>query len=259
MKNGIGSLFDVSDRVVVITGGGGYLGQAICETLAGQGARVYSLRRSVSVSRNSPSIAGLTHLPCDVRQPKDFAKTLEKILKKEKKIDTLINNANDTQRERWEELNLKKWRDGFRGSLDHYFSCAQVALPYLVKSGSGVIVNVASIFGFLAPDQRVYPRDIRGPTAHHAAAKAGIIQLTRYLAVKFASCNLRVNSISPGWFPKPGSRERPAYLRRIAEKIPLQRIGRAPEIGGPVLFLVSRASEYMTGQNLVVDGGYSTW
>ena len=254
---GLGSLFDVSDRVVVITGGGGYLGKAICEVLAGNGARVYSLCRSAP--RGSIPAPGLTHLTCDVRNPGDFTKSLKKILKKEKKINTLINNANDAQREKWEELSLKKWRAGFRGSLDHYFSCAHLALPHLLESGSGVMVNIASIFGFLAPDERVYPRDIRGPSAHHAAAKAGIIQLTRYLAVKFASRKLRVNCISPGWFPKPGGRERPAYLRRISEKIPLQRIGRAPEIGGTVLFLVSRASEYMTGQNLVVDGGYSTW
>lgn len=251
------SLFDVSDRVVVVTGGGGYLGQAICETLCGHGARVYSIRRSAT--RSAGSVSGLVHLTCDVRNSGDFAKTLNKILKKEKKINTLINNANDAQREKWEELSLKKWRAGFRGSLDHYFSCAHSALPHLLESGSGVMVNIASIFGFLAPDERVYPHDIRGPSAHHAAAKAGIIQLTRYLAVKFASQNLRVNCISPGWFPKPGRRERPAYLRRISEKIPLQRIGRAPEIGGSVLFLISRASEYMTGQNLVVDGGYSTW
>jgi gluconate 5-dehydrogenase len=105
----------------------------------------------------------------------------------------------------------------------------------------------------------MYPADIHGPSAHHAAAKAGILQLTRYLAAEWASQGIRVNSVSPGWFPQKRGPERPDFMDEVNSRIPMGRIGQPSEIAGAVIFLIGDASSYVTGQNLVVDGGYSIW
>jgi gluconate 5-dehydrogenase len=127
------------------------------------------------------------------------------------------------------------------------------------KQGRGVIINNASLWGIVSPDPRTYLDLKNEPPIFLPAAKAGVVQLSKYLAVLYASKGIRVNAISPGFFPQRRGPDRPDYMREITARIPMARIGLPHEIAGIVAFLFSDAASYMTGQNIIVDGGYTLW
>lgn len=209
---------------------------------------------------NDGSLAGKIECRrCDVFNEPEFAMLVESIWNQGGRVDALINNANSAKRETWEELDKNAWLAGMDGALTHYFTCAKAVSNYMLKAGGGTIVNTSSLFGFLAPNFRMYPEGIRGPAAHHSAAKAGVLQLTSYLAALWGERGIRVNAVSPGFFPQKRGPERPDFMRELQIRIPMGRIGQPPDLVGAVVFLVSDASAYVTGQNLVVDGGYSLW
>jgi NAD(P)-dependent dehydrogenase (short-subunit alcohol dehydrogenase family) len=248
-------LFRLSGKVIIITGGMGYLGRAISEGLSEFGAYVIVLgRRNLELS-----LPRIEYIECDVQNDLAFQKVVNDVAIRYGKIDGLVNNANSSNREAWEELDVEKWRAGFEGTLTHVFSCSKIVAKHMTNNGQGVIVNNASIFGLLAPNANMYPEGIRGPSAHHAAAKAGVIQLTKFLAAELAKDGVRVNVVTPGWFPQKRGPERPDFMANVNERIPMGRIGQPSEIVGAFIFLLSEASSYITGQNLIVDGGYSIW
>jgi len=258
-------IFSLRERVVIVTGGCGHLGRELCKGLAAFGAQV------VALGRNEDRFLDLLHANqadapgqiecrrCDVQDEAAFATIMADVARKYRHIDALINNANNSRRESWAELDKAGWRAGLDGTLTHQFTCAKIAGEYLLKADHGSIVNIASLFGMLAPQFGMYPEGIRGPAAHHAVAKAGVLQLTKYLATMWAAQGLRVNAITPGWFPQKRGPERPDFMREVTSRIPMGRIGQPPDLVGAAIFLVSNASAYMTGQNLVVDGGYTIW
>ena len=248
-------LFALSGKVIVITGGMGHLGGAISEGLSDFGAHVVVLgRRNLNLL-----LPNIEYIECDVQNESTFQSVIDDVAMRYGKIDGLVNNANSSNRERWEELDSEKWRAGFEGTLTHVFSCSKIVAQHMTKNGRGVIVNNASIFGLLAPDANMYPEGISGPSAHHAAAKAGVIQLTKFLAAELAKDGIRVNVVTPGWFPQKRGPERLDFMANVNQRVPMGRIGQPCEIVGAFIFLLSEASSYITGQNLIVDGGYSIW
>lgn len=252
------NLFKLDGQVVMVTGGTGHLGREISKGLADFGAHV------VALGRNTERFAGLAAkniecVKCDVQDEPAFTTAVADVRQRHGRIDGLVNNANAAKRETWDELDAGAWRAGLDASLNHYFTCTKVVANHMLQAGRGAIVNNASIFGFVAPNAAMYPEGIRGPAAHHAAAKAGILQLTRYLAAQWAGQGIRVNAVSPGWFPQKRGPERPDFMRNVTARIPMARIGQPAELVGAVVFLMSDAASYVTGQNLVVDGGYSLW
>jgi gluconate 5-dehydrogenase len=251
-------LFSLEGRVIVVTGGTGHLGRAISQGLAGFGARVIVVARNPERFRELES-AQIECMSCDVQDGEAFTKVVEDVHERHGHIDGLVNNANAAKRETWQELDGAAWQAGLDATLNHYFACTRTVATRMLAAGRGVIVNNASIFGFIAPTFSMYPEGIRGPSAHHAAAKAGILQLTRYLAAQWGERGVRVNAISPGWFPQKRGPDRPDFMREVTTRIPLGRIGQPQDLVGAVVFLVSDASSYVTGQNLVVDGGYTIW
>lgn len=251
--------------MVIVTGGAGHLGSEISKGLASFGARVIVVGRSETrfpqvMEFNSPELLGEIECHvCDVTDEAAFAKLVASTLSTYGKVDALVNNAAAGKREKWEDLDKEGWLQGLEGSLNHYFTCTKAVSKHMLEAGKGTIINNASLWGFLAPNPKVYLDLGNEPPVHTAAAKGAVLQMTRYLAALWGPKGIKVNAFSPGWFPKKGGPERPDYLREITSRTPMERIGTPQDLVGAVIFLVSDASAFMTGQNLVVDGGYSIW
>ncbi len=259
-------LFSLNDRVIIVTGGAGHLGAEISRGLAAFGARVVVVGRDKThfdeLLRHDTFESGgrIECHACDVSDDQAFAELVERTWRDHGRIDALINNAASGARQKWEALDKSEWLKGLEeNGLHHYFTCTKIVGEYLLAAGRGAIVNNASLWSFLAPDFKVYLDLNNEPSVHAAVAKGGIVQMTRYLAALWGPKGVRVNAFTPGWFPKRRGPDRPDYLREITSRVPAGRIGTPSDIVGVVVFLVSDASAYMTGQNVVVDGGYSIW
>jgi NAD(P)-dependent dehydrogenase (short-subunit alcohol dehydrogenase family) len=189
------------------------------------------------------------------------------------RVDILINNAALTVKgggelaaeyfAPFEDYPLALWEQALKVNLTGVFLCCQAVGKRMVAQKSGVILNIASDVGTISPDHRIYEGVVHAQTgkpfntpAAYAATKAGVINLTRYLATYWAPHGIRVNALSPGGVYAGHD---PQFVRNISERIPLGRMARANEYQGAVLFLVSTASSYMTGANLIVDGGRTAW
>ena len=269
-----GEMFNLAGRVAVVTGGGGLLGSEICRGLADFGALVVvvdiDMMRAVSVADGIES-AGLgtaVAYECDVSIEISVQQMVAGVVSKFGRIDILINNAAgksdniDSFFEELENYDIKEWRSIMSVNLDGMFLVArEIGKTMCRQSGGGSIVQTASIYGVVAPDQRIYEgshylgREINTP-AVYSASKAGVIGLTRHLATYWAESGVRVNSISPGGIE---SGQNSQFISKYSQKVPMNRMGRSEEIVGAVLFLASDASSYVTGHNLVIDGGLSCW
>lgn len=259
------NIFQLTGRVIIVTGGAGHLGRSICEGLAAFGAHAVAVGRNEDRLRalrdtSRPGASGSVECRvCDVNDVRAFTDVAEHVFKEHGRIDGLVNNAHAAGREKWEELDKAGWLAGLEGTLNHYFTCTKIVGEYLLKAGSGAVANNASLFSFLVPNAKMHLDLNNMPPVHYAAAKGAVLQMTRYLAALWGERGVRVNAFSPGWFPQKRGPDRPDYLRELTSRIPMARIGQSADLVGTVVFLLSDASAYVTGQNLVVDGGYSLW
>jgi len=254
-------LFSLQGRVVLLTGGYGYLGQAVANGLAESGARVFVLGKSEEKFRQafsgSKSIAFET---CDVGQTASVEAAFASVAKGAGKIDVLINNAFFCRGNDVEKMSDDDWEFSIEGTLNSVHRCVRAALPYLKKQGRGKIINVSSIYGMVSPHFSIYedfPQHLN--PSHYGAAKAGVIQLTRYFAGYLGPYNINVNCVTPGAFPSAKTQENAAFIAELTALNPLKRIGRPDDLKGAFIFLSSAASDYVTGHNLVVDGGWTAW
>lgn len=270
-------LFDLSGRVAIITGGAGLLGYYHAAILAAAGAHAVLIDLASAQPRiRASQLTADTGVPClgidaDITSEVSLLNARDRILETFGRIDILINNAannpkvEDAKGQTWSRLEnfpLEVWDADIRVGLTGAFLCSRVFGTEMVKRGRGTIVNVASDLGIIAPDQRLYRQDnlpedqqpVKPVT--YSVVKTGLIGLTRYLATYWAGANIRVNSISPGGVLN-GQPE--SFLTRLNNLIPMGRMAERDEYQGAILFLCSDASSYMTGSNLVVDGGRTCW
>ena len=271
------NVFDLSDRVAVVTGGAGLLGVKHAEAIAaaggtpvlldvsGHAAEEHAARIAQAFAVDAIGVeANITSL----RQLQD---ALDRVLARYGRIDILINNAaNNPKMEagsgvawsRLENFPIEQWNEDLAVGLTGAFLCARVFGGEMARRGRGVILNVSSDLGVIAPDQRIYRTpgtpDDEQPVkpVTYSVVKTGLVGLTRYLATYWAERGVRVNAISPGGVFNGQPEE---FVRRLTSLIPLARMAHADEYQGAVLFLCSDASSYMTGANLVIDGGRSAW
>jgi NAD(P)-dependent dehydrogenase (short-subunit alcohol dehydrogenase family) len=262
--------FSVAERVVVITGGSGQLGRRFTNALRKRGARVAVL--DLEPPRGTASLGkdqGLLFLKANVTRRDSLEAALEDITDAWDVPHALINNAAldsppgspASENGPFEDFPLESWSKAIDVNLTGAFLTCQVFGGAMARAGRGSIVNVSSIYGVVSPDQRIYEYRRSGgdtffkPVAY-SASKSGLLNLTRYLATYWALRGVRVNTLTLGGV---FNKQDPRFLEGYCARVPLGRMADEAEYEGPVLFLCSDASSYMTGSNLVVDGGWTAW
>lgn len=251
---------DIENKVAIVTGGYGFLGFAMVEILHSLGARVYVLGRSEEKFniKFRGFLDNIFFHKTDVSKYDSISKTIETIGTKEGKVDILINNAYFGAMNHPEKMTSEEWRKGLEGGLNQFFDCIKIAIPYLKKSDNGKIINIASMYGMVVPDLEIYNgrEEFLNPP-NYGTAKAGVIHLTKYYAMYLAKFNINVNAISPGPFPSFEVQKDKAFVKRLEAKTKLKRIGKPKDLKAVIALLSSSASEYITGQNIAVDGGWT--
>jgi gluconate 5-dehydrogenase len=261
-------LFDLTGRVAIVTGGAGLLGTAMSEALAEAGAHVVVASRTVEKCEQLAERLSAAHpralgLRVDVTEPASVRALLERVRAEFGRVDVLVNNAYSGAMAPVEEMTVEQFEAATRGALTSTFLCCQVIGGAMAEAGRGSIINIASMFGLVSPDMRVYGRSGLNNPPNYGPAKAGVIQLTRYLACYWGSRGVRVNAISPGGFYNPRFEQRPDYLDvfvpNYCAKTPLGRMGDPTDMMGAVVYFASDASSWVTGSNLSLDGGWTAW
>ena len=253
-------LFDLSGKVVLVAGGAGYLGQAICRTLVDQGAAVMvaDLARE-RAGTFAATLGGKGYaIGLDVGSEASSRAAVDHTVAVCGRLDVLVNATCFAIGKKVEDLRPEEFDQANRINITGTFVLAREAARVLPQGGS--IILFASMYGLVSPDPRLYEAPMNPNPIEYGAGKAAIVQMTKYLAVAWGSRGIRVNAIAPGPFPNPSIRENdPAFIKRLAAKVPLGRIGRQEEIAGTVAFLAAEASSYMNGTTLSVDGGWTSW
>jgi NAD(P)-dependent dehydrogenase (short-subunit alcohol dehydrogenase family) len=257
--------FDLSGRVSVVTGAAGLLGREFCHALAEKGSSVAlldvdeesggALAREVSKRHGHDAV----FFGVDISRKASVVEATKKVVDAFGKVDVLINGARlktPGMFAPFEDVDLEDWNRFLAVDLTAVFLCCQAMGPVMVRQRSGSIVNFSSIYGVVGPDQRIYEGTDFNSPAIYSTTKAGVLGLTRYLATYWAAHNVRVNAITPGGVE---NRHTDPFLSAYQARVPLKRMARAPELRGAVQFLSSDASSYVTGHNLVVDGGWTAW
>jgi NAD(P)-dependent dehydrogenase (short-subunit alcohol dehydrogenase family) len=262
--------FDLSGRTAIVTGGGGILGQGFCQVLAEHGARVavFDVNEAAAQKTVDAIETNAIAVACDVSDAGSVAKAVARVVSEFGGVDILHNNAASKSRDLadfftpFEDYKIETWREIMGVNIDGMFLMAQaVGKQMLAQGRGGSIIQTASIYGVVGPDQRIYEgsqylgRAINTP-AVYSASKAAVIGLTRYLASYWGAHGIRVNTLTPGGVE---SGQNDVFSRKYSARVPMARMARADEMQSALLFLASDASSYMTGQNLVIDGGLTCW
>ena len=277
MAKSIKELFDLTGRTAVITGGAGLLGVKHAEAIASAGGTPVLVDIAGDAAQERARQISAQHgvaalgLACDITRPSDVQALMQRVLDATGRVDILVNNAANNPKaeapagENWSRLErfpLEQWQADVAVGLTGSFLCSQTFGTEMARRGKGVILNIASDLAIIAPDQRIYRRpgvsDDQQPVkpVSYSVVKTGLIGLTRYLATYWADKGVRVNAISMGGVYNHQADE---FVQKLTELVPLGRMANVDEYQGAIAFLCSDASSYMTGSNLVVDGGRTIW
>ncbi len=252
--------FDMRGQVAIVTGAGSGLGVIFSEALAGAGASVVCADihlRDVEKTASSLVASGHKAIACeaDVTYENAVVRLIQTAIDEFGRLDVLVNNAGVATAGPPEEHSLTDWQRVINVNLTGVFLCAREAAKVMIREGhGGSIVNIASILGAVASEPV--------SASAYAASKGGVVNLTRDLAVHWAPFGIRVNAIGPAYFPSAMTKdflEVPEIMSEVVRRTPMGRIGRPEELMGPIVFLASDASAYVTGQTLYVDGGWTAW
>lgn len=261
------NLFDLSGKVSLVTGAGSGIGRVFCEAMAEYGSDVVCADINETRAKETEAIIAKNGTKTlvvsgDVSNPEDVKAMFGKVDQEFGRLDILFNNAGIvTKNARVHETSLADWDKVIAINLTGVFLCMQEGIKLMLRQKKGVIVNIASIVGHVGVD----PEITAG--SNYAAAKAGVVGLTKQGAVEYASEGIRVNAILPGWHggtklgaPKGRSEEQlQDFVKKITERTPMQRRGEAAELKGLAIYLASDASGFVTGTTFIHDGGWCAW
>lgn len=269
--------FNLAGRAALVTGGGGLLGAEFCKALAEAGASVAVVDLNETACRqvaNGLGQAGYVVKPfvCDIRDARAIEKTMHAVLAEHGRVDILVNSAAldpkfDAEAVKkgiapggFEDFPLDQWNAALQVNLTGTFLMTQACAKSMVETGRrGSIINICSTYGLNGPDQRLYVKDgkrIAYKPVYYSVTKAGVLGFTKYLAAYYAGTEIRVNALTPGGIFNDHDDD---FVRSYSSRTILGRMARVDEMSGALLFLASEASSYMTGANLVVDGGWTAW
>jgi len=260
-------VFDFSNRVIVITGAAGLLGSEYADGFCQAGGNVVladkNFEKCKKLAAKLEKKYGVKPLPIklDVTNPNSIKKMIVHITKKFSKIDVLVNNAiypeiGKIKKTKFEDFPLDIWKKGIDVNLTGMFLCSQQIGEIMKRQKNGVIINISSIYGIKGPDQRIYGKTKIIKSALYATTKGAVINFTKYLASYWNRTGIRVNTLSLGGVEENQDRD---FKKKYSDKTMIGRMAKKDEYVGALLFLSSDASSYMTGSNLVIDGGWSAW
>lgn len=244
---------DLHNNIILITGGKGFLGEYFTRALQEAGA-------TVVVTDLHPQ----ADIQLDVTKKESITAAFEEVVKQHGKVDVVVNNAaidpkfdadSDQNAKLFENYPEEHIRKSVDVNLVGYTLVAQEAVRRMLPQQSGNIINVSSIYGIVGPDQRIYPEGTQKPVDYFIT-KGGVVMLTKFLATTYGPKGIRANTLTLGGVLKGHGKE---FTDNYGARAPLGRMANPEEVGGPLVFLASNASSYMTGANLIVDGGWTSW
>ncbi len=266
--------FQLTGKIALVTGAAGLLGSGFCRILAKAGASVVAAdidEESAFLVAGEIQDEGLSAIPAqvDITDPVSVENLFESVLQKLGGLNILVNSAaldpkfdpehHEQTCNAFEDYPLEAWNQALDVNLTGMFLISQAAVAPMLEQGGGAIINICSTYGLVGPDQRLYEREGHPPQfkpVYYSVTKAGVLGFTRYLATYYAGKNIRVNALTPGGVFNDHDDE---FVEKYAARTVLGRMARKDELNGALLFLASDASSYMTGANLVVDGGWTAW
>ena len=269
--------FDLTGRVAIVTGGVGLLGAEFCRTLAEAGAAITVVDLNASASQGTADTLAKSgfkalSVPTDITQPDSVNAMVEKVLSEFGRIDILVNSAaldpkfdpaavkKGIAPGAFEDYPLDQWNTALNVNLTGMFLITQACVrPMIAQGKRGSIINICSTYGLNGPDQRIYIRDgerVAFKPVYYSVTKAGVMGFTKYLAAYYAGTEIRVNALTPGGV---FNNHEEYFVKNYSAKTIIGRMAKKDEMDGALLFLASDASSYMTGNNVVVDGGWTAW
>jgi NAD(P)-dependent dehydrogenase (short-subunit alcohol dehydrogenase family) len=258
-------MFDLTGKVAWVVGGAGYLGLPVCRGLVEQGASLAladldeaRVQRGVAEVREAYPAARVSGCVADVGDEAAVKRCVDGILREFGRLDIAVNATYGSIGKLVAEITGAEFDAANHLNLTAAVFFAREAARAMTRGGS--IVLYSSMYGLVAPDPRIYNLPMKPNPIEYGMGKAAVIQMAKYLATCWAGRGIRVNAVAPGPFPHPGLQAAdPEFVRRLALKVPLGRIGRPEETAGAVVYLASDEASYVTGQTIVVDGGWTVW
>ena len=257
MNNFLNDFFNLSGKSVLITGASGQLGTKLTEAYVAAGCNVIGM----DLNKPAGSYAGIDFYEGNIALKKDVETVMSIVFEKYNGLDILINNAGVSTFEPFEDRPEEKIDLVMDINLKGTFLCIQTYVAEVDKRNqeSGSIINIASFYGVISPDFRIYTDCDRKNSEIYGATKAGVIQMTKYFAVHLAERNIRVNAVSPGGIFNPAIPQGADFIKHYSFRCPMKRMADVKEMIGGILYLSSDAASYTTGHNIIIDGGMSSW
>lgn len=241
----------MKNKVIIVTGGSGLLGKAMLHDIRLKGATAINFDIQPGTNED-------LFLHCDITDDNSIKEAIRLVVEKYGKLDGFVNNAyphtKDWGAGSFENIDPDSWRTNVNWQLNSCFVCCQEVIKIMLKQKNGSIVNIASTYGVVGNDFTIYEGTDMNPPAAYSAIKGGLINFTRYLASKYGAQGIRINCVSPGGIFDQQPKN---FVKAYEKKVPMKRMGKPEDIAPGVSFLLSDEAKYITGQNLIIDGGWT--